>query len=88
MHIIKNIHVQLLKAIYKQFYYECFWIISINNLTMQKLINLILTHPNLFHASTTITKQHLNNNYLRNHLISINCEQNLLELLQMLNNIK
>ena len=55
---------------------------------MQNIINLILTHPNLFHPSTTITPQHLNNNYLRNHLISINCEQNLLELLQMLNNIK
>lgn len=54
---------------------------------MQKLINLILTHPNLFHKSTTITKHHLNNNYLKNHLQSINNEQNLLEILQMLNKI-
>ena len=54
---------------------------------MQNLINLILTHPNLFHPSTTITKHHLNNNYLRNHLQSINNEQNLLEILTMLNNI-
>jgi len=55
---------------------------------MQNLINLILTHPNLFHSSTTITPHHLNNNYLRNHLQSINNEQNLLEILTMLNNIK
>ena len=54
---------------------------------MQKLINQILNHPNLFHPSTTITKHHLNNNYLRNHLQSINCEQNLAELLNMLDNI-
>ena len=44
---------------------------------MQNLINLIIAHPNLFHSSTTITPEHLKNNYLRNHLQSINCEQNL-----------
>jgi len=55
---------------------------------MQNLINNILNHSNLFHSSTTITPEHLKNNYLRNHLQSINCEQNLLELLHMLNNIK
>ncbi len=54
---------------------------------MQNLINQILNHPNLFHPSTTITKHHLNNNYLKKHLQSINCEQNLLEILTMLNNI-
>jgi len=55
---------------------------------MNNLINAILTHPNLFHPSTTITPHHLNNNYLRNHLQSINNIENLTELLIMLNNIK
>ena len=55
---------------------------------MNNIINAILTHPNLFHPSTTITPHHLNNNYLRNHLQSINNIENLTELLTMLNNIK
>ncbi len=55
---------------------------------MQNIINQILSHPNLFHSSTTITPEHLKNNYLCNHLQSINNEQNLLELLTMLDNIK
>ena len=55
---------------------------------MQNIINKILTHKNLFHKSTTITPHHLNNNYLKNHLQSINNEQNLLELLNILDNIK
>ena len=55
---------------------------------MQNLINKILTHPNLFHKSTTITPHHLNNNYLKKHLQNINCEKNLTELLTMLDNIK
>ncbi len=55
---------------------------------MQKLINQILNHTNLFHSSTTITSEHLKNNYLRNHLQSINCEQNLKQILNKLNNIK
>ena len=54
---------------------------------MQNLITQILNHKNLLHNSTTITTEHLKNNYLKNHLQSINCEQNLTELLQMLNNI-
>jgi hypothetical protein len=54
---------------------------------MQNIINQILSHPNLFHSSTTITPEHLKNNYLRNHLQSINCEQNLTELLNKLNNL-
>jgi hypothetical protein len=54
---------------------------------MQNLINQILTHPNLFHTSTTITPQHLLNNYLRNHLLSINCKHNLQQILNKLNNI-
>ena len=55
---------------------------------MQKLINQILTHKNLFHHSTTITQEHLKNNYLKNHLISINNIQNLKQNLAQLNNIK
>lgn len=55
---------------------------------MQNLINQILNHKNLFHPSTTITPNHLLNNYLHNHLQSINCEQNLQQLLNQLNNIK
>ena len=54
---------------------------------MQNIINQILSHPNLFHSSTTITPEHLKNNYLRNHLQSINCEQNLTEILNKLNNL-
>ena len=54
---------------------------------MQTIINQILSHSNLFHSSTTITPEHLKNNYLRNHLQSINCEQNLTELLNKLNNL-
>jgi len=54
---------------------------------MQTIINQILSHPNLFHSSTTITPEHLKNNYLRNHLQSINCKQNLTELLNKLNNL-
>lgn len=54
---------------------------------MQNLINQILNHKNLFHSSTTITPNHLLNNYLKNYLTSINCEQNLNQLLNQLNNI-
>jgi hypothetical protein len=54
---------------------------------MEKLINQILTHKNLFHPSTTITSEHLKNNYLKNHLISINNIENLKQNLNQLNNI-
>jgi hypothetical protein len=55
---------------------------------MQNLINQILNHKNLFHKSTTITKHHLNNNYLKKHLQSINNVENLQQILTMLDNIK
>ena len=54
---------------------------------MQNLINQILTHKNLFHPSTQITPEHLKNNYLKNHLISINNIENLENNLQSLNNL-
>ena len=54
---------------------------------MQNLINQILNHKNLFHSSTTITTEHLKNNYLKNHLISINNINNLKQILNKLNNI-
>jgi hypothetical protein len=54
---------------------------------MKTLINQILNHPNLLHPSTTITAQMLKNNYLKNHLISINCINNLTSLLKKLNKI-
>lgn len=52
---------------------------------METIINKILTHKNLFHKSTTITPNHLLNNYLKNHLISINNLQNLKCILNKLN---
>lgn len=55
---------------------------------MKTLINQILNHKNLFHSSTTITKDHLANNYLKNHLVSINNVENLKQILIELNNIK
>jgi len=54
---------------------------------MQTIINQILNHKNLFHHSTTITPEHLKNNYLKNHLISINNISNLNQILTKLNNI-
>jgi hypothetical protein len=54
---------------------------------MSKLINKILNHQNLLHPSTSITSEHLSNNYIKNHLISINDEQNLKSILQQLNSI-
>ena len=54
---------------------------------MQTLINQILNHKNLFHNSTTITPEHLKNNYLKNHLISINNISNLNQIITKLNNI-
>ncbi len=54
---------------------------------MQNLITQILNHKNLLHNSTTITTEHLKNNYLKNHLQSINCEQNLKQILNKLNSI-
>jgi len=54
---------------------------------MQTIINNILNHPNLFHSSTTITPEHLKNNYLKNHLISINNISNLTQILNKLNSI-
>jgi len=53
---------------------------------MEKLINKILTHKNLFHPSTTITPEHLKNNYLKDHLSSLSIE-NLKQNLTELNNI-
>ena len=55
---------------------------------MTNLINQILKHKNLFHSSTNITKDHLSNNYLKNHLVSINNVENLKQILIELNNIK
>ncbi len=54
---------------------------------MQNLIYQILTNKNLFHPSTTITPEHLKNNYLKNHLIAINNIENLKQNLAQLNNI-
>lgn len=54
---------------------------------MQNIINKILNHSNLFHSSTTITPEHLKNNYLKNHLISINNISNLKQILNQLNSI-
>ncbi len=54
---------------------------------MENLINQILNHKNLFHPSTTITPEHLKNNYLKDHLTSINNIENLKQNLTELNNI-
>jgi len=54
---------------------------------MQNLINKILNHKNLFHRSTAITPEHLKNNYLKNHLISINNTSNLNQIINNLNKI-
>ena len=53
---------------------------------MNKLITQILTHKNLFLPSTTITPEHLKNNYLKDHLSSLSIE-NLKQNLTELNNI-
>ena len=54
---------------------------------MNNLINKILNHKNLFHPSTTITPEHLKNNYLKDHLTSINSIENLKQNLTELDNI-